>query len=245
MRDVPISPHQPQDLPPGVEEPAATPANNPSARVRLHLPPGTYVLGLTGPIAAGKSTVAAMLARHGAIVVDAAVIGRRAVAPGEPALAEVIAEFGRDYLRPDGELDRSALAARVFADPESRRRLNAIVHPRMEPMLIAALEQAARQRPGGVVVLEAAVLLEAGWDRLVHAVALVTAKQSTRMTRLIRRQGLAPSEARARILGLRRPADRRRVRWVISTDAPEREVQRQVERLWQTIASARRPPDTR
>ncbi|MBI3909845.1 MAG: dephospho-CoA kinase [Armatimonadetes bacterium] len=200
-----------------------------------------FVLGITGPIASGKSTVARMFAERGAVVLDADEVGRQAVQPGEPGLGEVIAEFGPGILQADGELDREALARRIFREPDARRRLNAILHPRMTRRLAAEIS-AARERlkEQGVVVLEAAVLFEAGWNRQVEGVLLVDAKQSTRAARLIERNGLSRAEAWARIRGQGAPASRPQARWVLWTDAALPEIRRQVEKIWQEIETERR-----
>ena len=118
-------------------------------------------VGLTGGIASGKSTVAEMFRRHGAHLIDADRVSRDVVAPGRPALEEIVEAFGRGVLRPDGALDRAALGAIVFNDDDARARLNAIVHPRIweeEDRLCAIYE--ARD-PDGIVMIDAAVIIEA------------------------------------------------------------------------------------
>jgi len=124
----------------------------------------TKVICLTGGIASGKSTAARFLKEQGAHVIDADVLGHRTYQPGSPAHAQVIATFGADILAPDGTIDRKALGAKVFAKPEELKRLTAIVWPAIRAL---AEEEIARVRAAGtarVIVLEAAVLFEAGWQ---------------------------------------------------------------------------------
>jgi dephospho-CoA kinase len=157
-------------------------------------------VAVTGGIGSGKSAVSARLAARGAVVVDADAIAREVVEPGTPGLAEVVAEFGPGVLRPDGSLDRAAMAAIVFADPERRRALEAIVHP-----LVAArsAELLAAAPEGAVVVYDVPLLAETmrttragghGFD----AVVVVTAPRGVRVARLEAR-GLTAADAEARI----------------------------------------------
>lgn len=155
----------------------------------------TIVLGLTGSYGSGKSTVAAMLAEMGIPVIDADEIAREVVRPGAPALAEIVAAFGGSVLKEDGTLDRARLAEVVFAEEGARRRLNAIVHPRVGERL----RQFVRENAAApVVVLEIPLLLEGGGRGLVDQIVVVTVKESTRMERLARR-GIDESSARARL----------------------------------------------
>ncbi len=155
----------------------------------------TIVLGLTGSYGSGKSTVAAMLAEMGIPVIDADEIAREVVRPGAPALAEIVAAFGGSVLKEDGTLDRARLAEVVFAEEGARRRLNAIVHPRVGERL----RQFVRENAAApVVALEIPLLLEGGGRGLVDQIVVVTVKESTRMERLARR-GIDESSARARL----------------------------------------------
>ena len=164
-----------------------------------HQWPPLRVLGLTGGIASGKSTFAAWFAECGAEVIDADAVGREIVAPGEPALAELAAAFGPEVLLADGSLDRQAVGRRVFARAKDLAALNAITHPRIAARLESRLRALqARKRPM-VVVIEAAVLLEARWERWVDAVAVVRAQPSTQVARLIGGRGYSPSDADARV----------------------------------------------
>ena len=153
-------------------------------------------VGLTGGIGSGKSTVAAELARLGAVVVDADRIAREVVEPGTPGLAAVAAEFGPEVLRPDGSLDRPALAARVFADPAALRRLGEITHP------LVAAESRRRQEvapPGAVVVHDVPLIVENGLADQYDVVVVVGADEDTRTARLVASRGMTEDDARARI----------------------------------------------
>ena len=165
----------------------------------------TLHVGLTGGIGAGKSTVARLLAEHGAIVLDADLAARAVVEPGTPGLAEVVEAFGDGVLRADGSLDRAALAAVVFADEEQRRRLNAIVHPRVRTWMA---ERVAAVPEGSVVIEDVPLLVEGGGARLFEFVVVVDADDETRIKRLIEDRGMTEDAARARIAA-QAPRDQR------------------------------------
>jgi len=156
----------------------------------------TLHVGLTGGIGAGKSTVARLLAEHGALVLDADLAARAVVEPGTEGLAEVVEAFGPGVLGADGSLDRAALAAVVFADEERRRRLNAIVHPRVRAWMA---ERSAAVPDGSVVVQDIPLLVESGLASLFEFVIVVDADDETRIGRLVRDRGMTEAEARARI----------------------------------------------
>ncbi|MCA9556315.1 MAG: dephospho-CoA kinase, partial [Myxococcales bacterium] len=136
------------------------------------------VVGLTGGIGSGKSTVAAILRALGAVVIDADVLAREAVAPGSPGLAEVVARFGPDILDPDGALDRRALGRHVFKDAAARADLNAIVHPRVG-QLAAERIQAARDAGAPLVVYDVPLLYESGLEAGFEAVIVVYVDEAT------------------------------------------------------------------
>lgn len=158
-----------------------------------------FVVGLTGGIASGKSTVSAMLAEAGIPVVDADRLAREVVEPGQPAYREVVAAFGPSVVDPNGQLDRKRLASVVFTDPTARARLEAIVHPRVFEAERAALAAIARERPGSVAVVDAALLLESGNYRWMDAVILVSAPRELQIERLMARDRLSRAEAEARL----------------------------------------------
>lgn len=153
-------------------------------------------VGLTGGIASGKSTVSALLAELGAVVIDADLLAREVVAPGTDGLAEVVETFGADVLAADGSLDRPALGAVVFADPDRRRALEAIVHPRVREL--GALRE-AEAGPDDVVVHDIPLLVETGQAGQFDAVVVVDVPEDLQLTRLTELRGLTAEEARSRI----------------------------------------------
>jgi dephospho-CoA kinase len=156
----------------------------------------TLHVGLTGGIGAGKSTVARLLTEHGAIVLDADFAARAVVEPGTEGLAEVVEAFGRGVLRADGTLDRAALAAQVFRDEERRKRLNAIVHPKVRAWMA---ERTAAAPAGSIVVQDIPLLVEGGLTGLFPYIVVVDADDGTRIRRLVKDRGMTEQEARARI----------------------------------------------
>lgn len=153
------------------------------------------VIGLTGGISTGKSTVAELLRRELNVpVLDADQVARDIVEPGQPALLELRAAFGPEVLTPEGRLDRKALGARVMADPAARRTLEAITHPRIREEIANRL--AALQAAGAAVaVVEAALLVETGSYKLYDQLIVVTCSPQTQLARLMRREGMAEAEA--------------------------------------------------
>ncbi|MCR4397711.1 MAG: dephospho-CoA kinase [Firmicutes bacterium] len=159
------------------------------------------VIGLTGGIASGKSTVSSVLRELGAEIVDADLIGREIVKRGSPAWNAIRREFGDGILRPDGSIDRPKLGALVFSNRAALRKLNELTHPDIRRVVRERIA-AASQRPGGpppAVVVDAAVLFEAGIDSLVDVVWLVEVDPETQAKRLMARDGFSPETARARI----------------------------------------------
>jgi dephospho-CoA kinase len=155
------------------------------------------LIGLTGPIACGKSAIASWMAARGAVIVDADVLAREVVRPGEPALGAIVETWGAGILGPDGSLDRTALGRLVFADAAQLRRLEAIVHPAVRPRIQAAIDAAAA---GGaqVVVLEAIRLVDGGYADACDEVWLVVCDPASQRRRLIDR-GTPPADADQRI----------------------------------------------
>jgi dephospho-CoA kinase len=194
-------------------------------------------VGLSGGIGSGKSTVARALARRGAIVIDADVLAREVVEPGEPGLAAVIERFGREVLDEDGRLDRPKLAALVFEDAAARADLNAIVHPR-----VAA--ETARRIAGApsdaIIVIDVPLLVEAarsGYD----VVVIVEAPEAVRLERLIGR-GMSPEDGRRRMAAQASDAHRRKFADVIlDNSGSEDDLEHQIDALWaQLTASLKR-----
>ena len=153
-------------------------------------------VGLTGGVASGKSTVSALLAELGAVVIDADVLAREVVAPGTDGLAAVVAEFGPEVLGPDGGLDRPRVGAIVFADADKRRALEAIIHPRVRAR---AAEIEAEAPPGAVVVHDIPLLTETGQAASFDAVVVVDVPVEVQVDRMVRIRGMSPEDARSRV----------------------------------------------
>lgn len=193
------------------------------------------VIGLTGGIGSGKSTVSQFLQELGAVLIDADRVGHEAYQPNTETWREVVAAFGDQILTPDGEIDRRELGGIVFGNAESLARLNRIVHPRMYEMMKAQIEE-YRQRGADVVVLDAAILLEAGWTPLVDEVWVTVARESTVVARTRERTGLPEEQILARIrsqLSFEERAKHADV--VINNDGTQDELQAKVKELWQRI----------
>jgi dephospho-CoA kinase len=185
-------------------------------------------VGLTGGAGAGKSTVAARLRELGAVVIDADALAREVLEPGTAGLQEVVSAFGDGVLRADGSLDRAALAAVVFADPERRRQLEAITHPRIAART-SELLAAAR---AAVVVHDVPLLVEKAMAPAYDVVVVVDAPEEQRVERLVRR-GLAEEDARARIAAQATRAERQQVADVwLDNDGSANDLVAEVDRLW-------------
>jgi dephospho-CoA kinase len=186
-------------------------------------------IGLTGGIGSGKSTVSALLAERGAVIVDADRIAREVVEPGTPGLAQVVDAFGPAVLAADGSLDRPALAAVVFSDPEARARLDGIVHPLVRAR---AAELIADVPEGSVVVNDVPLLVETGQAASYDLVLVVEADPAARLSRLVQR-GLTAEDARARMASQASDEQRRAVADVVldNSGTPE-QLAEQVDRFW-------------
>lgn len=158
-----------------------------------------HLVALTGGIASGKSTVARRLAELGAVVVDADVLAREVVAPGEPALDAIAERFGAQTIRPDGTLDRAALGAIVFSDASARADLNAITHPAVTLRSQRLFAEAAEADPRAVVVYDIPLLAEGRGAGEFDEVVVVHAPQEVRVERLVALRGMTEAEARARV----------------------------------------------
>lgn len=157
------------------------------------------LVGLTGGIATGKSTVSGILRGLGCEIIDADLLAREVVEPGQPALAQIASEFGRDVVTASGALDRKRLGAIIFADPERRRRLEAITHPAIRDRFLARLDELAEQGFVGIVVFDAAVMIESGNYKNMDRLVVVVTDDPTQMTRLHGRDGTAAPENRRKI----------------------------------------------
>jgi len=192
-------------------------------------------VGLTGGIGAGKSEVSRLLARYGAVLIDADRIAREVVEPGTPGLTAVVEAFGPGILSPDGSLDRPALGSIVFADPERLATLNAIVHPLVRTRS-AELERAAG--PGAVVVHDVPLLTENGLGPLYDLVVVVDAQPGTQLDRLLRLRGMTESDARARMAAQATREERLAVAdIVVDNDGPLEDLEPQVRRVWSELTA--------
>jgi len=194
-----------------------------------------HVVGLTGGIACGKSTVAEMLRALGVPIVDADRIAREVVEPGNPVLDAVVAAFGPEMLRPDGTLDRPRLAERVFAHPAARERLNAIVHPAIQERSQAQLDElaAAGHR---IAVYDAALILENGLGGTVEGLIVVAVPEDVQVERLVRRDGLDQAAALCRIRAQMPLAEKvAHADWVVDNSGTIEETQQRVAGIWQDV----------
>jgi dephospho-CoA kinase len=157
------------------------------------------LVGLTGGVATGKSTVAAMFKRCGAVVIDADALARAVVEPGKPAWREIVRTFGKGVLNPDRTINRQTLGTIVFGNRTTLRQLERIIHPRVAREQARLTKQAARHDPKAVVIYDVPLLFEAGIDKRVDTIIVVTADRETQITRLKKRNGLAGAEAIRRI----------------------------------------------
>ncbi len=194
------------------------------------------LIALTGGIASGKSTIAARLAEHGAVVVDADAIVREVQAPGSPVLDEIAAEFGADVLRADGSLDRPALGARVFGDDDAVRRLNAIVHPAVRAESARRFAEAFDADAGAVVVYDVPLLVEARVDDPWQLIVVAHAPAAVRRRRMIELRGMSEADADARLAA--QVSDDARLAVadvVIDTAGSLEDTRRQVDDLWRAL----------
>jgi dephospho-CoA kinase len=194
-------------------------------------------VALTGNIGAGKSTVAALFERWGATLIDADALVREAQTPGSSALAEIAARFGSGVIRPDGELNRAALRARVLQSSEDLADLNRIMHPRVHQRRLE-LEAEARRRGDRGVVTEIPLLFEAADPAAFDAVVLVDAPASVRRERLLSSRSLTPDEVeRLMAVQLSSASKRGRSHYVIDNDGDVAALERSANRVWQALSA--------
>jgi len=195
------------------------------------------VIGLTGGIGSGKSTVSAMLADLGARVVDADKIGHFVYRPGSDGFGAVVDAFGPGVVAADGTIDRAKLGAIVFGDPAARARLNAIVHPLIGQELAARLAAARDDGYDGPVVVEAAVLIEAGWRPLVDKLWVVSIDREKAIDRVVASRGVSRAEVERRMdTQLPDAARRREADLVIDNSDGLDALRKQVEAAWRGVA---------
>jgi dephospho-CoA kinase len=199
-----------------------------------------YLIGLTGGIASGKSTVARRLVEHGAVHLDAAQLARRVVEPGTAALDAIAAEFGDDLLRQDGTLDRQRLGDIVFRDDDARARLNAIVHPAVRELAGRLIRKAEQEDPDAVIVYDVPLLVEAQVDHPFDLIVVTSAPRRAQVRRLVEERGLDPIQAEARVAAQVGDEDRRAIAdVVIDTGGSLAHTMSQTDALWVDIQRAR------
>ena len=193
------------------------------------------LVGLTGGIGAGKSTVSAMLAERGAVIVDADAITRDVQQPGRPVLAAMVERFGPTILQPDGSLDRAAVAEIVFNDRDALADLNAIVHPAVGAEIVRRMQ--AEADTDHVVVLDVPLLVESGRDDMA-ALVVVDVDPEVAVRRLVEQRGMAEADARARMARQASREDRlARADVVIDNGGDRDALVGQVDRLWERISA--------
>ena len=196
------------------------------------------LVGLTGGIATGKSTVSALLRQLGCEIVDADLLAREVVEPGQPAWTTIVAEFGQDVLTGDGTLDRKKLGAIVFADPERRRRLEAITHPAIRERFQARLDELAEKGFTGIVIFDAAVMIESGNYKNMDRLVVVVTDEPTQMSRLQGRDGTDDAEGRRKIASQMPLSEKAKLAdYVIDNSGDRHETAEQVRRVFAALMS--------
>jgi len=195
------------------------------------------VIGITGGIASGKSTVSRMLSELGAVVIDADKVGHEAFRPHTEAWRKVVAAFGKGIMGQNDEIDHSKLAQLVFNDPKALKRLNRIMHPLMHEIVRQKIE-ALRNQGVEVVVLEATLLIEARWTDLVDQVWVTITSEAAVVNRLVSQKGFTEEQARARIKSQTPIAQRaKNADVVIENDSDMNTLRKKVEGLWLRLRS--------
>jgi dephospho-CoA kinase len=196
------------------------------------------LVGLTGGVATGKSTVAKMFRRCGAVVIDADELAREVVKPGKPAWRHIVNKFGKNVLNPDRTINRHALGAIVFRHPAKRRLLEQIIHPRVAREQQRLTKQAARTDPKAVVIYDVPLLFEASIDKRVDKTIVVTADRETQIARLKKRNGLTGAAALQRVRA-QMPLFKKvqRADFVMDGTSPRQRLRGQVRQLYKVLRS--------
>ena len=181
------------------------------------------LVGLTGGIATGKSTVSEILRRLGAAIIDADQLARDVVEPGQPAWKRIVEEFGPGVRHADGTLDRKTLGAIVFADPERRKRLEALTHPAIRERFLARLDELAAQGFAGIVVFDAAVMIESGNYKNMDRLVVVVTDEATQAARLRARDGTDDAEGWRKIASQMPLAEKARLADYVIDNSGDRE----------------------
>jgi dephospho-CoA kinase len=194
------------------------------------------LLGVTGGIASGKSTAARMLEELGAPIIDFDQLSRVVVEPGKPALAEIASYFGEQVLLPDKTLDRKKVSEVVFRDPEKRKKLEGIVHPRIYEEFTRLVKEYAARDPQVIIQVVIPLLIEANLQYLFHKLLLVYVPEETQITRLVERDGISREMAR-NILAAQLPIEEKRpyADFIVDNSGPLEETRKQVEEIWRKL----------
>jgi dephospho-CoA kinase len=196
------------------------------------------LVGLTGGIATGKSTVSALLRQLGCEIIDADLLAREVVEPGQPSLAQIVTEFGRDVVTAAGALDRKKLGAIVFANPERRRRLEAITHPAIRDRFQARLDELAERGFVGLVVFDAAVMIESGNYKNMDRLVVVVTDEPTQLARLHGRDGTDDAENRRKVASQMPLAEKAKLAdYVIDNSGDREATAEQVRRVFAALMS--------
>ena len=195
----------------------------------------TRVIGLTGGIGSGKSTVSRYLAELGAVIIDADKLGHEVYLPDTDTWRELVKTFGKEILAPDNQIDRKKLGTIVFSNPEKLKRLNAIVHPRMFEIAKQRIDD-GRHKGTKVVILDAPILFETNWTPLVEEVWVVVANEVNVIKRAVVRTGLTEEQVRSRIGSQMSNEERvKRAQVVIHNDGTAEELHKKVKELWKQL----------
>jgi dephospho-CoA kinase len=199
------------------------------------------IIGLTGGIATGKSTVSNMLRERGAAIVDADRVAREVVEPGEPALQEIVNRFGSEILNEDGTLNRKKLGGIVFADPARRKELEAITHPAIRARMRERMAALASEDPDRLIVADIPLLFEGGLQRQYECVLLVYVPREIQKERLMKRDGLTEAEAEKRLAAQMDIEEKKRLAdYVIDNRGTLEETSRQVDEFLRSLDGPKR-----
>lgn len=202
------------------------------------------VICLTGGIASGKSTVAKFLRERGAHVIDADLLGHRVYEPATDAFRSVVEAFGKEIVGADGRIDRRALGAKVFGDPQALKRLTDVVWPEIRKLAEKEIEAVLRADPQRVVVLEAAVLLEAGWEDIGDEIWVVSVDRDTAVRRAASRDGVDEAAIQARIDAQLSNEERAaRADVVLDNSGTEADLLELLEAQWQRVSALLSPKE--